>query len=130
MAPSPGQHDRKKRTNARLGVQDLVLTFYLGGSEAVSEWNVPGCGDEKVREGLKWGRIGDEIRRASERRGKGLALTSREHKGVVDASTGHREKVEGPRVLKRTKSGSLRDRGAIKIAAGGEAQKVEQASLK
>ena len=66
MAPSPGQRDREKRTNARLGVQDGVLTFYARGGKTVSERGGPRDIAEKIREALKWAEIGNEIRRETE----------------------------------------------------------------
>ena len=80
MAPSPGQRDREKRTNARLGVQDLVLTFYERGGKTGSERGGSRGREEKVREGLKWAEIGNEIRRDSKKGGKSLALSLRGRK--------------------------------------------------
>ena len=57
MAPSPGQRDREKRTNARLGVQDLVLTFYERGGKTVSERGGSRGREEKVIEGRTWAEI-------------------------------------------------------------------------
>ena len=72
MAPSPGRHGREKRTNARLGVQDLVLAFYAKEGEAFSGLDAPASRDVSMEEDVKWAKLGDEIKRTREAEREGL----------------------------------------------------------
>ena len=61
MAPSPGRTPRKKRTDARRGVKDLVLTFYAEVEEAVPRVSGQKRTEKDKRNVRKWEKIGKEL---------------------------------------------------------------------
>ena len=61
MAPSPGQRWGKKRTDARRGVRDLGVTFYVEVKKATSRMGGPKVKEEKESEVEKWASIGRQI---------------------------------------------------------------------